>query len=67
MGEIAKKELAEFLHHKNNSGQNLLLLVSHHQKQLFLPHSMIMHLELLSHDHKHEEIQECIRSNLGSR
>ncbi len=53
----AEKNLDYFLHGKNGSGQNLLLLVSHHQKNLFLPHSMTMHLELQCHGNRHEEIQ----------
>jgi ABC-type Mn2+/Zn2+ transport system ATPase subunit len=46
LDEEKRRSLYELLHSRNNDGHTLLFLVSHHQKNLFLPHSMIMHLEL---------------------
>ncbi len=57
MNSEEEEALDRFLHSRNQSGHTLLYLISHHQKNLFLPHSMIMHLELISHKHKSEEIQ----------
>ncbi len=63
--EVVSK-IHEFLHQSNEKGQTLLYLVSHHHGNLFLPHSMLMHLEYTCHGADSDAIQRCLHECLGS-
>ena len=66
MDEDMRLTLDRVLHARNRDGHTLLYLVAHHQRNLFLAHSMIVHLEYLCHGCDQSEIQECVKRNLGS-
>jgi hypothetical protein len=62
----AFEALNSFVHKKNQQGHTLLYAVSHHSTNLFLPHSIVLHLEQILHGGDSEEVQKCIKESLGS-
>jgi len=59
-------QLESFVHQRNRQGHTLLYAVSHHSSNLYLPLSMVLHLEHVLHGGDAEAVQTCIKESLGS-